>query len=319
MDRDKCMKLMKWLTPLIVIIGNVLQYTERTQWYSRDKDHWLNVIFVKRGWFWTTLVIIMNELFIIRRNRGNRTRIIRQYLLILGWLFIFTEGIPIYHFDEKKWTLGAPLMDLVFTYSGGTCSYDVFNEHGSIDELFHGTELTERRWRSIRRLHEWLTRLTKPQSSIISTAISNMERLLKINTESSVGLEDDTIGNEWNNAITTELKKLDEMATESSAKCRQFGGYWQGGHDPSGHVFLLTSMIILIISELHQTHMYGKNQDVSKRWLLWQRVARAMCWLLIIMWSFQLLVTCTLYHTPLEKAAGFLSGYIVAIYVTRLT
>lgn len=317
MTRDKCIKLVKWLTPTIVILGNILQYTETTQWFSRDKDHWLNVIFVKRGWFWTTLAIIMNEMFMIRRNRGNRTRIIKQYLLILGWWFIFTQGIPIYHISEEKWSLGAPLMDLVFTYSGGSCSYDVFDDTGSIDKLFHGTEVHDRRLKSINRLYKWLTKLSKPQSSIMVNAITKLEHLLKIRSESSTIFEDGTIGSNWNNEITKEMEKLDELAIGSSAKCRQFGGYWQGGHDPSGHVFLLTSMIILIISELHETHLF--RSKINTKWFLWQRIARILCWLLISMWSFSLLVTCTLYHTPLEKAAGFLSGYIVSIYAVRLT
>lgn len=317
MSRDKCVRLMKWLPPVIVIIGNILQYTKLTEFFSHDKDHWLNIIFVKRGWLWTTLVIIMNETFIIRRNRDNRIRIIKQYLIILVWWFIFTQGIPLYHLIDKKWSLGAPLMDLVFTYSGGSCSYDVFDETGSIDKLFHGTEVNERRLKSINRLYKWLNKLSKPQSAIMVNIIMKLEHLLNIRGESNTFISDETIGSTWNNEITKEIEKFDEMAIGSSAKCRQFGGYWQGGHDPSGHVFLLTSMIILIISELHETHLNKNN--VKNRRFLWQRVSRILCWILIIMWTYSLLVTCTLYHTPMEKAAGFLSSYIVAIYVIRMT
>ncbi|CAB4255836.1 similar to Saccharomyces cerevisiae YGL126W SCS3 Protein required for inositol prototrophy [Maudiozyma barnettii] len=327
--------LIKWLTPSIVIIGNIFQYSN-IKWITQEKDHWLNVVFVKRGWIWTTLVIILNEIASMRtatNSRRRRRRILKQYALMVVWWYIFTQGIPMYKIfssdnsnnEGSRWFLAPPLMDLIFIMTGGSCSYQVFDDDNvQISTLFHGTEIPRRKWKYLQILQNILlsdNRLQRPRTSLLTSATAALQCLLHNHnhSHSHSGLPLPAAsaplsaceaighggGNSWNKEIAAVMNEIDGQVASSSARCRQLGGYWSGGHDPSGHVFLLTVMVTLLLSEL-------RGGGSSRR--CWQQcVSRALCWLLVVLWCVSLFVTCAVYHTPMEKAAGFLCGYIFAV------
>ena len=132
--------------------------------YFAKKSNFLNVGFVRVGWFWTSLAascfIMLHSttgpsgalVLTPRRLRG----LLRIGLCTLWWLLI------------TQWFLGPSLMDRVFTASGGFCE-EKLNEDGS-----------------------------------------------------------------W--GIDGKGSAVDILA---GATCKLSGGIWQGGHDLSGHVFLL--------------------------------------------------------------------------------
>lgn len=81
-----------------------------------------------------------------------------------------------------------------------------------------------------------------------------------------------------------------EMAFTSAA-CKLSGGRWTGGHDLSGHVFLLTHASLFLWSELLPSlKVYGRSGVHTKSVLA-----------ILGMWWWMLLMTGVYFHTVVEK------------------
>ncbi|KAI9822031.1 MAG: hypothetical protein M1832_003203 [Thelocarpon impressellum] len=80
--------------------------------YFARKRNLFNVLFVKIGWFWITLAYVIflfpSAVLTPRRLRG----LVRYALLTLYWLAV------------TRWLFGPPLIDRLFTLSGGLCDRD---------------------------------------------------------------------------------------------------------------------------------------------------------------------------------------------------
>jgi len=81
----------------------------------------------------------------------------------------------------------------------------------------------------------------------------------------------------------------------TSAACKLQGGRWRGGHDLSGHVFLLTHASLFLWSELLPFLKAG----------IWGWVSSAVV-AILCMWWWMLLMTGIYFHTWTEKATGLI-------------
>ncbi|KAG6001283.1 hypothetical protein E4U21_004520 [Claviceps maximensis] len=124
------------LFPAILVFGTIFSlvspqtrsapYDHTTQSHSQDpnlapsyfarKSNIFNVIFVKRGWAWTTLGFYF---FLLTHPSGGaggldltprRLRAVLRWAAVTGWWFLVTQ-----------WFFGAPLIDRGFRWTGGTC------------------------------------------------------------------------------------------------------------------------------------------------------------------------------------------------------
>lgn len=81
----------------------------------------------------------------------------------------------------------------------------------------------------------------------------------------------------------------------ASAACRSANGQWRGGHDLSGHVFLLCHSSLFLASEIWPVVVkklkYGGSFDITTKGVL----------SLLGLWWWMLLMTAIYFHTTLEK------------------
>lgn len=61
-------------------------------------------------------------------------------------------------------------------------------------------------------------------------------------------MDHDVTSADLNSFIKRKMNSMGRIST--SAMCRSHGGYWTMGHDPSGHIFLITLMTMFILGEL---------------------------------------------------------------------
>jgi Inositol phospholipid synthesis and fat-storage-inducing TM len=108
----------------------------------------------------------------------------------------------------------------------------------------------------------------------------------------------------------------------ASATCRVVGGHWEGGHDLSGHVFLLVLGSAFLTLELLPVLWGGRakkqNEGVddgsltdlvdgvtdSTREIRWSIGAKAVTGL-VVLWWWMLFMTSIFFHTWFEKVRQF--------------
>lgn len=92
---------------------HVLSQEEEVYNYYNDKGNIFNQWFVKKGWGWTTFVIVLfYGVELAKRPDGKVvTRAIVRYALATIWWILFTQ-----------WCFGHPIMDKIFLFTGGKCS-----------------------------------------------------------------------------------------------------------------------------------------------------------------------------------------------------
>lgn len=94
--------------------------------------------------------------------------------------------------------------------------------------------------------------------------------------------------------------------------------YWVGGHDLSGHAFLLSMSSLFLLSEiaptLAQTYLSSSSTpSISRRIEQGSRNRRYAALAivgLISLWYWMLLMTSLYFHTPQEKFTGLLAGVL---------
>lgn len=103
---------------------------------------------------------------------------------------------------------------------------------------------------------------------------------------------------------------VDAVLTTSKA-CRSSGGVWSGGHDPSGHVFILVhSSLVLMMELLPGIKAEGGSLSHTS---LGERLSLA----LLILWAWMLLMTSVYFHSILEKLSGLVFGIaeVLVVYI----
>ena len=111
------------------LLSRLIHYTspqEEVYNYYNNKHNFFNTVFVKRGWGWTTLIIIVFYAVIVMpklySNKNDTTSIQQQqkieflikavvrYAIATFWWILFTQ-----------WCFGLPIMDKIFVLTGGVC------------------------------------------------------------------------------------------------------------------------------------------------------------------------------------------------------
>lgn len=219
--------------PTTIILGQLIHHTspEIVENYYTNKHNLLNVLFVKKGWFWTCLI----DIYFVLQHKESIQRAFARLTITTIWWYTFTQ-----------WFFGIPIMDRVFVWTGGVCDYDV-NVHGSLEVV-------------------------------------------------------------------------------GSMVCRQVKGHWKGGHDPSGHVFLLVlgSMVLWfevvnaqVVVELKQIFRIVKE---SKNWgdkvknIFGSSTLSALA--LLWLWWWMLLTTSIHFHSFIEQMSGLIAGCLGVLVYT---
>lgn len=255
------------------IVGKLIHFTsqkEEVYNYYNDKNNILNQLFVKKGWFWTTLVIVIFYGSILIKGHpkvnNNKGKIIQsatvKYIISTVWWILFTQ-----------WCFGLPIMDRIFLYTGGKC-------------------------------------ITAEEKNII--------KHLPFFTRN-------------------EEENIFESTLIGSGDCRRLKGQWIGGHDPSGHAFLLIHSSLYLFFEIipfwyswkvtvdnfNKIVCEVKSNDITTIDKI-KKIAGFIIsnpWIivssLISLWWFMLLMTNIYFHSILEKFVGLLFGYVICIaYLT---
>lgn len=227
------------ICPVVLIIGHIISFFLKDSLII-NKDGVINVYFVKLGWFWTSLVCWWC-IFRYSSRKFYWNSLIRYVLLSLWW-FIFTQNL---------WFGIPPIMDIIFIVTGGHCSFSVFDQDMELNLLFQDSEY--RRINSLRKLNGWLMKYM--------TGVENNKLLAKktldwINCRlNKQGCELDKMRYETVNHFITDIMDKNHNINNSNL-CRLLGGHWIGGHDPSGHIFLITLMCMFLLGELQ---IFGKT------------------------------------------------------------
>ncbi|EPE10803.1 inositol phospholipid synthesis protein scs3p [Ophiostoma piceae UAMH 11346] len=165
--------------------------------YFARKSNVLNVLFVKRGWFWITVTffafVATHPYFTAVQKAPSKTLFGRRasaairWSLVTGWWILVTQ-----------WFFGPALIDRSFRLTGGGCE-------------------------ALQALADEIEAEAVQQGRAGSTSAQFLN------------------------------------AASSSSACKNAGGTWSGGHDISGHVFLLTLGTTFLAQEIG--------------WVLWRKVA----------------------------------------------
>lgn len=308
------------LCPVTLVIGHIIAYfASPSVELNVDKDGLLNTVFVKKGWFWTSLVgwwclirySILNDLVAEQVQKGNHSknvsedetaeedrtssekvnrfkkiavdksqetskrnfnvlksqviRVFFRYSILTIWWVLFTQSM-------LRW---APLMDLIFTFSGGSCNFEVFDtlqEDWTLNENFQDS--SSRRWRSLKKLYKALKKVNvteefKESPKLLKNTIVSLESWLKckLGSGSCESKADVDVSpaqvNQFVYKILHAFYRID-----SSQKCKSLGGHWSGGHDPSGHIFLITLMCMFLLGELQM--FWSKSRYILvETWSNW--------------------------------------------------
>lgn len=87
------------------------------------------------------------------------------------------------------------------------------------------------------------------------------------------------------------------------------GEYYRGGHDVSGHTFILVLSSLLLVDHVTPALLARSRAAREVRWTTYAALA------LVALWWWMLVATSVYFHTPIEKATGFifaLGGWFVS-------
>lgn len=284
---DKLEILILGCYPFILLLGQLIALgspDEMAENYFTTKRNFFNVIFVKNGWFWTTVLYLMliYSAFHDSTKKADRQTLIKSTIASLKKYAIVTVCWYFY----SQWFFGLPIMDRVFLLTGGSCYNIPQNQvKGSISNLL------------------------SPMGTTMDKVVSS----LNIDDLNSESIKEGILL--WSNSI-------------SSSQCRSMRGRWIGGHDPSGHVYILTLSSSFLLSALF-TFYSGKElvvrfkrmvSHVRSKWhqgdyldIFKHLVTFDGYFFLLILvglWYWMLLMTSIYFHSMPEKIMGLLFSYL---------
>jgi len=221
--------------------------------YFARKNNIFNHYFVKVGWFWTSLALILlhalpfslstsstGQVQTVSPTPISKIRALVRYLIAtLAWTIV------------TQWFFGPPLIDRGFVLSGGRCDVGT-----AVEDTLAG------------------------QSKAFNLAESG-----KLGNKDQPGAS---------------------VGIYSNYKCKSVGGVWTGGHDISGHVFILILGSGLLAMECLPV-LIKKYQNGGGVLGLEVKLALGIAGL---KW-WMLLMTSTYFHTWFEKFTGLLAALIV--------
>lgn len=99
---------------LVAKLLHLFSQEEEVYNYYNNKGNIFNQWFVKRGWGWTTLVMVVYYAFQHKKLQNRPTALayaVARYIAATFWWILFTQ-----------WCFGLPIMDRVFLGTGGRCA-----------------------------------------------------------------------------------------------------------------------------------------------------------------------------------------------------
>lgn len=101
--------------PFALLLGGTMQFFDgASPSYFSNKRNLINVLLVKRGWFWVTVMTSYHSFMIYSRKSPQSMVALRniaiRYILATSWWIFFAQ-----------WFFGVPLMDKIFLITGGKC------------------------------------------------------------------------------------------------------------------------------------------------------------------------------------------------------
>ena len=234
--------------------------------YFAGKKNFVNLYFVKIGWFWTTLAFLLLHSTNTPSSSSSKSpqhyiqAATRYALVTISWIC------------TTQWFFGPALIDRSFTITGGHC--------------------------------EAKTPATDPVSSSVTAAA------------------------------------FDLTTFATSAACKSAGGHWRGGHDISGHIFMLVLSSAFLLLEMYLVDMHSSHPHISPRAAAslahemteeerksvggWESetAARMRVWTRYLVWAvvvldmWMILMTAIWFHTWPEKLSGLMlsAGTIWVVY-----
>lgn len=247
------------------ILGKIvhkLSSQEDVNNYWNNKRNIVNQLFVKKGWLWTTIVLVAFYTIIAikkkKTERVNYAGVVIRYIVATVWWVLFTQ-----------WCFGFPIMDKIFLWSGGYCIVDP--DHPNLGKFVH--------------------------------------------------------------LFSEDNRNLFSSSSISSFACRRLKGKWEGGHDPSGHVFLMVHSSLYLFFEVKQywktwryyvaeiekrINAYTTSKDYSQLIGILLDTPHLVVTGLIALWWFMLLMTNIYFHSLFEKFVGLLFGYVGVLVIYYL-
>ncbi|ROT36193.1 hypothetical protein SODALDRAFT_300573 [Sodiomyces alkalinus F11] len=246
------------------------QHPDEAPGYFARKDNLLNVFFVKRGWFWTTVAfaafVLTHPTFRGGRGAGGGSSPKRFVTACTRWALITGAW-----FAATQWCFGPPLIDRHFMLTGGRCEV-VLQEARELEKA----------------------------------------------------------------------AALDTGHVLSALACKSAGGAWKGGHDISGHVFMLVLSSGFLLSEVGWVYWRHRGRRDDRSIVMHDRAVKGAgveadsttertggrpedalalggkavavvvglnCWML--------LMTAIYFHTWFEKVTGLVASAIAlyAVYI----
>lgn len=132
-----------------------------------------------------------------------------------------------------------------------------------------------------------------------------------------------TLKSLFENTLSTTNGQSFSSSFVSSATCRRLKGSWEGGHDPSGHVFLLTLSSTLLIVESIELYTSEDNlvQELFAKNLSWiQFIVHPIILTLVVVLTGlnMLLMTIVKYHSLKEQLGGLSAALFVIWMANRI-
>ncbi|ORY82039.1 Fat storage-inducing transmembrane protein [Protomyces lactucae-debilis] len=220
-------KIILGIYPCTLLLGFCFSLGHSTSYFA-TKGNLFNILFVKNGWLWTSLVFFLH----LNRLPGS---IMNQKAALLRWMTATLLWILV-----TQWAFGAPLTDRTMIWSGGVC------------------ELAKK----------------------------------GVETDVEIG------------------EQAEALAAVTNAACKKIQGRWRGGHDLSGHVFILTHASLFLWYELLPLLLAQSS-------LLTDNASKAS-FALLGGWWWMLLMTAAYFHTWKEKMTGLMVGMVGALLMYKI-
>lgn len=212
-------KIILGIYPLTLLLGFCFSLGHSSSYFAHSHNVF-NLVFVKNGWLWTSIVFWVHIYRLHADMKTKRQAAVRWVIATTVWILV------------TQWAFGAPLTDRTMLWTGGVCE------------------------------------------------------LAKKGLESDVDLGETT----------------EKLVILTNTACRRAHGHWEGGHDLSGHVFILTHSSLFIWYEILPILLQQGP-------LLEHRATKAAL-VLIGGWWWMLLMTAAYFHTWKEKLTGLLTGLL---------
>ena len=211
--------------PATLVLGFCFSLGHSSSYFAHSHNIF-NLVFVKNGWAWTSLVFAAHIIRLPVSTQRQRQAVTRWALATLLWLLV------------TQWAFGAPLTDRTMIWSGGVCQL----------------------------------------------------------AEDSIGRTD---------GLTEQVALLTNKA------CKEANGRWKGGHDLSGHVFILSHSSLFIWYEILPL-LLEESPLMSDQ-------VSFFAYGLLAGWWWMLLMTAAYFHTWKEKLTGLVAGTIGWLFVYKVS